>query len=143
MATRSRNEPPSPADKEQPLTRLAGKHWSPLIIRKYTRWGPPIYVAIITDDNLDDLDRKVSEFLEGALPKDEDDKWTWPPSIQDQRDLAGGMTDFLVHHYNKCEGVAVILYADKMFTSSLHGDFMIHTSCRIELYGLLQMSTGV
>lgn len=139
-----RNKVFKDAAQPTPLTRLAGKHHSPLIVRKYTRWGPPIYVALITDDNLNGLDDKVVEFMTNRLSVgDGTDDWQWPPGIQDLRNVAGELTEYLFKGYDKVEGAAVILYADKMFISSLHGDFMIHDACRIELFGLLTMSTGV
>lgn len=121
----------------QSFTKLVDKQFSPLVIRKYTHWGFPIYVGLITDDDLTDLDKVVVAFMKDY--KEEG----WVNNIQTLRNLAGKMTDHLNEYYEKAEGVAVIFYVDKCFISSLHGDFMNHTSCRIELYGLLQMSTGV
>jgi len=118
-------------------TRLVDKHYSPLVIRKVTHYGFPIYVGIITDDDLSDLDEKIIEFMEANR------KEGWVNDIQRQRNLSGAMTEFLNEHYKKAEGVAVVFYVDKMFISSLHGDFMNHTACRIEFYGLLTMSIGV
>lgn len=117
-------------------TKLIDKHYSPMILRKFTHYGAPIYVAVISDDTLDDLDDEVLRFME-------DNKENWSNNIQRVRDLAGGLTEHINNHYGRAEGVAVILYVDKMFVSSLHGDFMNHTSCRIELFGLLNASTGV
>lgn len=125
----------------QPLTRLEGKHFSPLVLRKYTKWGPPLYVALITDDNLDDLDERVLGFIESKIGSGED--WTWPTSIQDQRDIAGGLANHLFRTYNKVEGLGVMLYADKMFVSSLHGDFMTHLQCKLEFYQLLNLSSQI
>ena len=117
-------------------TKLVDKHHSPLVIRKYTHWGFPIYVALITDDDLSNLDELVVFFMERNMEG-------WVNDVQKLRNLAGAMTEYLNIQYGKAEGVGVIFYVDKMFVSSLHGDFMNHTSCRIELYTLLQMSTGV
>lgn len=119
------------------FTKLIAKHYSPMIIRKYTHWGWPIYIALIADDDLSDLDDVVVAYMM------ENRAHGWVDDIQKIRNLAGALTERLVGHYGKCEGVAVILYVDKMFVSSLFGDFMNHTACRIELYTLLQMSTGV
>ncbi len=119
------------------FTRLVDKHYSPLVIRKYTHWGFPIYVGLITDDDLTNLDELVVAFMK------ENAEQGWVNNIQKLRNLAGGMTEYLNETYEKAEGVAVVIYADKAFISSLHGDFMNHASCRIEFYGLLQMSTGV
>lgn len=125
----------------EPLTRLAGKHHSPLVLRKYTKWGPPLYVALITDDNLDDLDDQVVTYITSVIGKDSE--WQWPSGIQAQRDLAGGLADHLVRTYNKVEGLGVMLYADKMFVSSLHGDFMTHLQCKLEFYQLLNLSSQI
>ena len=118
----------------EPKTKLVGKEFSPLIIRRYST---PIlhFVAIITDDNLDDLDQTVETFFKENGPL--------PNTIQGIRNFAGGLNDYLATKYLKCEGVAVILQADKMTISSLYGDFMNHVSCRIELYGLLNFATQV
>lgn len=123
--------------KSKVKTKLVGKHYSPLVIRKFTRWGFPVYVALITDNDLSTLDEVVWHFME--------DKKTdfWVDNLQKVRDLAGMLTDHLLEQYERTEGAAVIIMADKTFISSLHGDFMNHAMCRQELYFLLNMSTGV
>lgn len=126
--------------KDNTFTKLVDKHYSPLVIRKFTHWGFPIYVGMITDDNLSSLDDKVKDFME--LNKDLDNMG-WVNDIQKIRNLAGAMTEHLNDEYERAEGVAVVFYVDKCFISSLHGDFMNHTACRIEFYSLLTMSTGV
>ena len=124
-------------ENEKTFTKLVDKHYSPLVIRKYTHWGFPIYVGLITDNDLTDLDDFVVKFMT------EHAKEGWVNNIQTLRNLAGALTESLNLYYEKTEGAAVVFYVDKCFISSLHGDFMNHTSCRIEFYGLLQMSTGV
>ena len=119
------------------FTKLVDKHYSPLVIRKITRYGFPIYIAMITDDSLTELDRVILAYME------EHKEEGWVNDIQAIRDLAGGLTNHLIETYEKAEGVAVIFYVDKMFVSSLHGDFMTHAACKSELFSLLQMSTGV
>ena len=116
---------------------MVDKHYSPLVIRKYTHWGFPIYVGMITDDDLSNLDDLVVSFMKENVNEG------WVNNIQKLRNLAGGMTEYLTTKYEKSEGVAVVFYVDKAFISSLYGDFMNHTSCRIEFYGLLQMSAHV
>lgn len=123
--------------EEKTFTKLVDKQYSPLVIRKYTHWGFPIYVGLITDNDLTDLDQIILRFM------DTHKNTGWVNNIQSLRNLAGKLCDVLNGFYEKTEGVAVIFYVDKMFISSLFGDFMNHTSCRIELYGLLNMSTGV
>ena len=124
-------------NSKETYTKLIDKHYSPLVIRKITHYGFPIYVGMITDDDLSDLDSVIVNFMEKNKAEG------WVNQIQTLRNLAGAMTEHLNDHYGKAEGVAVVFYVDKMFVSSLHGDFMNHTACRIEFYGLLQMSTGV
>lgn len=123
--------------KDTTYTKLVDKHYSPLVIRKITHYGFPIYVGMITDDDLTDLDTTIVTFMEEN--KDEG----WVNDIQKIRNLAGAMTEHLNTKYVRTEGVAVVFYVDKMFVSSLHGDFMNHTACRIEFYSLLTMSIGV
>ncbi len=125
------------ATENRVFTKLVDKHYSPLVIRKYTHYGFPIYIGLITDNDLSDLDKVVVEFME------ENKETHWVNDIQKIRNLAGALTEHLNDHYDRAEGVAVVFYVDKMFISSLHGDFMNHTSCRIEFYSLLTMSTGV
>lgn len=121
----------------QALTRLTEKQHSPLIIRKITKFGFPIYVAIITDDNLDDFDQTIIGVIKPRIAKWKGD------SIQDHRNLTGVLVDALVERYGKTEGVAVIFSIDKTLISSLYGDFMTHPACRVELFGLLNMSCHV
>ena len=118
-------------------TRLTQKAYSPLVIRKITKFGFPIYVGIITDDDLDCLDAAILTFMNAHLPLWKSD------SIQDKRNLAGGLCDYLTEAFQKTEGVAVTLYVDKTCISSLFGDFMNHTMCRQEYYSLLVMGTAV
>lgn len=119
------------------FTSLVNKHYSPLVIRKYTHWGFPIYIGLIVDEDLSDLDKVVVAFMNKYSQEG------WIDNIQSIRNLAGALTEHLVGVYDTSEGIAVVFYVDKMFVSSLHGDFMNHTSCRIEFYSLLTMSTGV
>ena len=118
------------------FTKLVDKQYSPLVIRKYTHWGFPIYVGLITDNDLTDLDDVVTEYIKNNIEQ-------WVNNVQKLRNFAGALCDHLNTVYEKTEGVAVVFYVDKCFISSLYGDFMNHTSCRIEFYGLLNMSTGV
>ena len=123
--------------ENETFTKLVDKHASPLLIRKYTHWGFPIYIGMITDDDLTTLDDVVVNFM---IANKTDG---WVNNIQKLRNMAGALTEHLNDTFAKSEGVAVVFYVDKCFISSLHGDFMNHASCRIEFYGLLQMSTGV
>jgi hypothetical protein len=125
------------ANKNKVFTKLIDKQHSPLVIRKYTHWGFPIYIGLIVDEDLSKLDKKICKFMKRYGKKG------WVNNIQTLRNLAGAMTDYLNDAYGTAEGVAVVFYVDKCFISSLYGDFMNHESCRIEFYGLLNMSTGV
>lgn len=123
-------------ENNETFTKLVDKQYSPLVIRKYTHWGFPIYVGLITDNDLTDLDKVCTEFIRTNID-------LWSNNIQRLRNFAGLFCDHLNKVYEKTEGVAVVFYVDKCFISSLFGDFMNHESCRIEFYGLLNMSTGV
>lgn len=114
--------------KNEELTRVSCKHYSPLTIRKYTRPGYPLFVALITDDSLDNLDVFITKNFElEDLGK----------TIEEIRQKVGKITDELVKYYKKAEGVAVIAFADKLVVSSLWGDFMTFWQCKAELYFLL------
>ena len=117
-------------------TSLSNKHAEPMVIRKYTRpFGFPCYVALITGDDLNDLDEVVNKYNE-----------QWPEQkrgLQDLRNYFGGMTEMLVEHYPRAEGIAVCSFADKAVISSLWGDFMVHGQCRLEYFSLLNMTTQV
>lgn len=123
--------------EQKTFTRLIDKQYSPLVIRKITYFGFPIYVGIITDDDLTDFDEVIVKFMTDN--KEEG----WVNDLQKIRNLAGALVDHIVAGYKHTEGVAVIFSVDKTFISSLYGDFMTHTACRIELFSLLTMSTGV
>ena len=115
-------------------TRLLGKNYSPLIVRKYQMSGWPLFVSLICDISLSDLDRVVYDFSEG-YGKVADD-------IQAARNYVGELSEFIINHYNEkkigcVEGVAILWYADKCFISSLYGDYMTHASCKQELYAII------
>lgn len=130
-------------------TRILGKHYSPLIIRKTNKFGFPLYVGFICDYDMSDLDEVIEKLcvdtIADSFNGDEDEISLNPQAM---RNFAGELTDRFVKYYNakhiNCvEGVAVIFYADKMFISSLFGDFMNHAMCRQELYFALNFMTGV
>lgn len=131
--TTSAGPPPRP----QTMTRLTEKAYSPLVIRKITKFGFPIYVAVITDDGLDRLDEVIVSFIKEHIGRWKSD------SIDDKRWIGGALCDRITEEFQKTEGVAVILYIDKTCISSLYGDFMNHAMCRSELYTLLVMGTAV
>lgn len=124
-------------NKPEPVTQLLEKNFAPLILRKYQSFGWPLFVAVICDLDLSLLDDGVMYFVKKHNPKHLN-------GIQDIRNFCGGLSQYIVDDYNEIkfgsvEGVAVIAYWDKCCCSSLYGDFMTHTSCRIELFGLLNM----
>jgi len=115
-------------------TKLLDKHYSPLIVRKYQMYGWPLFVGLICDVSLSDLDQVVNEFEQGFGHPGND--------IQKARDFCGGLSDYIVNHYNdvkrnSVEGVSVLWYIDKCFISSLYGDFMVHASCKQELFAII------
>jgi len=121
-------------DEVNTATRLLDKNYSPLIVRKYQMHGWPLYIALICDVSLSNLDSLVHGFTAGYGDKVDDIQWV--------RNYCGGLSDHLVKSYDSVkpgciEGVAVLWYVDKMFVSSLYGDFMTHESCKIELYQII------
>jgi len=124
-------------------TKLLDKQHSPMIIRKYTRLGFPLYIAIISDANLELLDEIVHEVIDYYLKNNLLDN-----NIQSVRNFVGILNDVIFKYYDNqkrgcVEGIAIIYYVDKMCVSSLFGDFMNHNACRLELYQLLNFMTQV
>lgn len=122
-------------------TKLLDKNYSPMIIRKYTRIGFPLFVHLICDENLDNLDEVVHDCIDlcrknGVLSN----------SIQSLRNFTGILSDTINSYYDSkkrgcVESLAIIFYADKMIISSLQGDAMNFESCRRELYECLNLMT--
>ena len=126
-------------DDSSTATRLLDKNWSPLIVRKYQMEGWPLFISLICDANLNDLDEVIYRIHEEAKSRG-----FVNGKIQGARNYCGYMSDKIKEHYNLekegvVEGVAVIWYVDKCFISSCYGDLMTHTKCAIELYGILNM----
>lgn len=116
-------------------TALLDKNFSPLIVRKYQVEGWPLYIGLICDISLSDLDHLIWKIIRDSGQLEND--------IQNIRNLTGIISDKLLEHYNNIkegcvEGIAVIYYCDKMMVSSLWGDFMTHLSCKMELYSIIQ-----
>ena len=116
-------------------TRLLDKNYSPLIVRKYMVEGWPMYIGLICDVSLSDLDKVVWGIIEESRNLLGND-------IQGIRNLTGVLSEGLMNHYDKVkqgcvEGIAVLYYVDKTFISSLWGDFMTHGSCKSELYFII------
>lgn len=124
-------------DDSSTSTRLLDKNWSPLIVRKYQMEGWPMFVGIICDANLNDLDDVIHDSVEKAIELD-----FLNGSIQGVRNACGFISDEIVKHYNAIkrgvtEGVIVCWYVDKCFVSSAYGDFMTHNKCAMEFYQIL------
>lgn len=124
-------------DDSSTNTRLLDKNWSPLIVRKYQMKGWPMYIGIICDANLNDLDSVVNTII-----KEADEKDFTNGTIQGTRNTCGLLSDRIVEHYNNikegvCEGVIVCWYVDKCFVSSAYGDFMTHNKCAAEFYAIV------
>jgi len=125
-------------DDSKTATRLLEKNYSPLIVRKYQAFGWPLFTALICDVSLSDLDqvvyKNIDKFKEDGLVEND---------IQSQRNFCGLLSDKIIEHYDGVkrgcvEGVAVLAYWDKCFCSSLWGDFMVHASCKQELFSIIQ-----
>jgi len=121
-------------------TKLLNKHFSPMIIRKYNLLGFPLFIHLICDEDLNDLDSIVNEFVVSCSLNDS--------NIQEFRNFAGSLSEHIIQHYNTkkmgcVESVGVIFYADKMIVSSLFGDVMNHKACRDELYQSLFLMTQI
>jgi len=130
-------------------TKLLGKEHSPMIIRKTNKFGFPLFVSLICDADLSNLDEIIMVSISNAIHErfnGEEEKVYENP--QNLRNLVGEISERIKKNYEKVkegcvEGIAVILYADKCFISSLWGDFMNHGMCREELYFALNFMTGV
>lgn len=126
-------------DDSTTSTRLLDKNWSPLVVRKYQMEGWPMFIGIICDANLNDLDKVVYEIWKEAT-----DLGFVNGTIQGHRNCCGLLSDRLVAHYNKekqgvMEGNCVFWYTDKLAISSAYGDLMTHNKCAMEFYSILQM----
>lgn len=124
-------------------TKLLDKNFSPMIIRKYTRIGFPLYVHLICDENLDDLDTLVHDCIDFCKENN-----ILSNSIQSLRNFTGILSDWINEYYDKkkrgcVESLGILFYADKMIISSLQGDCMNHESCRQEMYDCLQLMTKI
>lgn len=123
--------------KGKTATRLLDKNFSPLIVRKYQAMGWPLFISLICDISLSDLDEVVLNAIDDLKEsgKIQDD-------IQSQRNFCGYLSQVIIDYYDGIkrgcvEGVAVLAYWDKCFVSSLYGDFMVHASCKAELFAII------
>ncbi len=126
-------------DDSKTATRLLDKQFSPFIVRKYYVENWPLYIGIISDCNLNDLDITVLRIIDESR-----DLGFLNGNIQDVRNFCGYMSDQIDKHYDSVkkgsvEGLGVAWYVDKMFCSSLAKDLMVHKSCRDEFYSILKV----
>ena len=111
-----------------------------MCIRKYNIiMGWPLWIGLICDESLSDLDLVVN----GAIQACEDAGMICN-DIQQIRNITGILSETVKKHYNSkkpncVEGIAIALYVDKNYVQNFYGDFMNHTSCRIEWAGALSM----
>jgi len=122
-------------------TKLLDKNYSPMIIRKYTRIGFPLFVHLICDENLEDLDTIVNDCIDECRKNN-----VLTNNIQSLRNFTGILSDTLNNYYDSkkrgcVESLGIIFYVDKMLISSLQGDAMNFDSCRRELYECLNLMT--
>ena len=125
-------------DDSKTSTRLLDKQWSPLIVRKYQAFGWPLFIGLICDASLSDLDEVVYKAIDEAK-----ENGMVENDIQSQRNFCGFLSEKITNHYDSVkrgcvEGIAVLAYWDKSFCSSLYGDFMVHASCKQELFSIIQ-----
>jgi len=125
-------------DDRKCSTRLLDKQYSPLIVRKYQVQGWPMFIGLIVDVSLSDLDMLVHSIL-----KECEDENMFQEDIQAMRNITGYLNDKITKHYNSIkqgcvEGVAVLYFCDKCSIASLGGDFMTHLSCKKEFYSIIQ-----
>jgi hypothetical protein len=121
-------------------TNLISKHYSPLIVRKYNIVnGWPCWVGMICDEDLSDLDQIVNGVFDACTAEG-----MITNNLQQLRNVTGILSETIQVYYNgkkkNCvEGVIISLYCDKVFVQNAMGDFMNHTSCRIEYAGIMAM----
>jgi len=130
-------------DDSKVATKLIDKNCSPMIVRKYTRLGFPLYIHLICDEDLSDLDTVVHDVIDLAVKSD-----VIKNDIQSLRNFTGFMSDSINKYYDTkkrgcVESLGIIYYVDKMMISSLQGDCMNHDSCRRELYECINIMTKI
>ncbi len=126
-------------DDSSTATRLLDKNWSPLVIRKYQMEGWPMFIGLICDANLNDLDTVVYDLMEEAKKLG-----FVNGTIQGHRNVCGFLSDGITKYYNNIkrgvlEGITVFWYTDKLAISSALGDLMTHYKCAMEFYSILNM----
>jgi len=121
-------------------TNLISKHYSPMFIRKFNIInGWPCWVGMICDEDVSDIDKVVNSVVKAAK-----EAGMITNNLQNMRNFTGILAETIIDYYNNkkaycVEGVAITLYVDKAYIQNMFGDFMNHTSCRIEYAGALGM----
>ncbi len=119
-------------------TNLISKNFSPLTVRKYNAVGMwPCWIGLIIDESLSDLDFVVNGILEAC-----EENGMFANDIQQIRNITGILSEGIKTYYNEkkkncVEGIAIALYVDKNYIQNFSGDFMNHTSVRIEWAGIM------
>lgn len=123
-------------------TNLISKNYSPMFIRKYNstvlnNW--PLYVSMICDEDVSDLDQIVNETLKKCKEAGMAEN-----NIQQMRNITGILSETISEYYNSkkencVEGIGILLAIDKAMICNLSGDYMNHAMCRSEFYSVLNM----
>lgn len=127
-------------DDSKTNTNLISKNFSPLIVRKYNIVnGWPLYLSLIADISLSDLDSVVNGVVKACK-----EKGMLSNDIQDMRNFTGILSETIVEYYNSIksncvEGVAILLAIDKCMIENFYGDYMNHAMCRSEFGFLINM----
>jgi hypothetical protein len=130
-------------DDSNTATRLFEKHYSPLIVRRHYVGQGPLFVGIICDADLSDLDQVILDIVDES-----EKKGLLKNNIQSARNFAGYMNDQIEKHYNSIkrgvvEGVGVLFYADNCMISSMNKNFMCHEKCAYEFYSIVNIMTKI
>lgn len=125
-------------------TNLISKHYSPLTIRRCNMInGWPMFVGLICDEDLSDLDMVINGVVDACM-----EGGVISNNIQNMRNFTGVLCESLVTHYNakkkNCmEGVYILLSCDKTMVANAWGDAMVHQKCLNEIMGILNIAPHV
>lgn len=130
-------------DDSMVASRLVQKNFSPMIVRRTSVKNWPVFVGLICDYSLEDLDVLIHNIIDEA-----DNMNMLINNIQSLRNFIGYMNERITNHYNDkkrgcAEGVIVTGIFDKFFAQSAGGDFMNHTKCLQEYMFLLNMAPHI
>jgi len=130
-------------DDSKNATRLLQKNFSPLVVRKFQILSWPMFIGVICDANLDDLDDVVLNSVDKCK-----DLGFLNGTIQGSRNTCGFISEEISNHYNaikrNCmEGSLVFWYVDKCAIASATGDLMSHEKCCMEFYQIVNILTKI